>query len=84
MTKRKFYKTKIVIEILSKDKPYDFYGFRGLYYDINDGDYSGDIIEIDNEILNGLGAVHALIKQGSDPEFFNLDKNGNDLEDTAN
>jgi hypothetical protein len=35
---------------------------------------------VKNKTLNGKQAAKALIAHGSDPEFFELDEKGNDLE----
>jgi hypothetical protein len=80
--KRKFYRTVIQIEILSEDEPF---GDGKTLEEINDeityGHCSGKITtETQEEMTAGRTALH-LIAQGSDPAFFMLDKDGNNLED---
>jgi hypothetical protein len=80
MTTRKFYKTIVTIEIIS-DEIYKFDSLEQVTHDITYGDCSGQVEAVKNEELNGEQAATALLKQGSDPEFFNIDKDGNDLID---
>lgn len=81
MTKRKFYKTVIQVKVLS-EQPYEYENLSQVASDISDGDCSGEIENtITNEKLNGKQAATVLQEQGSDPEFFRLDKDGNDLEE---
>jgi len=47
---------------------------------INNGDCSGRVTTIvDNEVKTGKEMAKLLKAQGSDPEFFQLDDEGNDL-----
>ena len=79
MTKRTFYKTKIVIDIISEAPIPSNYSLVDIGYDITSGHNSGswDITEVME--LNGLAAARELKNQGSDPEFFQIDEEGNDL-----
>ena len=79
MTTRKFYKTKITVEVLS-DEPYDFNSLQRTSYDIDEGGCSGEIRVVKSEVLNGKQAAKALDKQGSAPEFFGIDDKGNDID----
>jgi hypothetical protein len=79
MTKRKFYKTIITVEVLS-EKPLQYSDLSHVHYEITDGHCSGIYSNDSPKILNGKQTAKALLKQGSDPEFFCLDKNGNDSE----
>jgi hypothetical protein len=79
MTKRIFYKTKIVVEVLSEEPlPYG-QSLADIEYDMTNGDNSGlwDIVETME--LNGLACANELRNQGSNPEFFRIDEDGNDL-----
>lgn len=50
--------------------------------DIMDGDCSGKATTmVENQVVSGKRMAKLLQEQGSDPEFFQLDENGNDLED---
>lgn len=79
MTTRKFYKKTIVIEVLSEDTPFDFTSMESLGWAMTSGDLSGSVVEEQDQELNGKQAATALLEQGSDPEFFNIDEDGNDL-----
>ena len=79
MTTRKFYKKIITIEVISQDEPFDYSSIEEIGWAVVSGEHSGSIIkEVDVE-LNGKEVVVALIDQNSDPEFFGLDSDGNDL-----
>jgi len=79
---RKFYKTIIQVEVLSEDNPIgDYVDLADLAYEITDGECSGNV-EVKEKIeLTGKQAADALENQGSDPSFFRLDDDGNDVED---
>lgn len=79
MTTRKFYKKTIVIEVLSEDTPFDFTNMESLGWALTSVDLSGSVVKEEVQELSGEQAATALLEQGSDPEFFNIDKDGNDL-----
>lgn len=83
-SKRKFYRTVYQIEVLSEEK-FDNEGGMSLTdidNAITDGDCSGRVTFIvNNEEKTGKEMAELLKEQGSDPEFFQLDENGNDLEE---
>jgi|WetSurMetagenome_2_1015567.scaffolds.fasta_scaffold789096_1 hypothetical protein len=78
---RKFYRTVIQVEILSEE-PYSMEkDLVSINYDINEGDCSGDVRAlVENQEVDGPQMARLLIAQNSDPEFFNLDSEGKDLE----
>lgn len=76
---RKFYRRKITIIVLS-DEPYEVEDLADIAHDIVHGNQSGAWEMEDNEEISGPEMATALAAQGSDPEFFQLDKHGNDLE----
>jgi hypothetical protein len=80
--KKKYYKSVIQIEILS-DEPYeDGKSLDDIKYDINEGHCSGILSMVEhNQELNGFEMARALESQGSDPEFFGIDQNGEDLDE---
>lgn len=80
-SKRRFYKTILQVEVLCEESPYEWDSLASVAHDITNGGCSGRVKEISSQRLNGQQAAKALQDQGSDPEFFQLDKNGNDLED---
>lgn len=77
-TQRKFYKTIIVVEVLSEESEYEFDPYAAI------GDsarVSADTKSIEQVEIDGPTAAKALIAQRSDTEFFELDEEGNDTED---
>ena len=82
-SKRKFYRTVVRFEVLTEDDPMPSISLEDLAYETTEGHYSGRFLDNfpDNEELDGPTAAKALIAQGSDPEFFMLDEDGNDLEE---
>lgn len=78
-SQRKFYKTVIQVTILSED-PYPVtYNLEQIHNDIQEGDCSGVYREIERKEINAEIAVKELMEQGSEPEFFQLDQEGNDI-----
>ena len=77
---RTFYKTKIVVEVLSEE-PYFETNLETIAMDITDGSCSGVVKIVSKKELTGKRMARALLSQGSDTEFFNLDSKGNDLDD---
>lgn len=76
---REFYRTVIHVEVLSEE-PYVFTGnLVDVAADIITGDCSGVARTIQEEKCNGARMAQLLLAQGSEPEFFQLDENGNDL-----
>jgi hypothetical protein len=80
ISKRKFYKTIITIEVLSEE-PYNPDSVQEIDYDITDGDCSGKFDVVESIEVDAPTMAALLKSQGSDPEFFQLDDEGNDLED---
>ena len=80
MAERKFYETMIVVKVLSEDEPIDSSDLANVAYQITEGDYSGVVASSKSEQLTAKEAAEALIAQGSDPEFFRLDSEGNEIE----
>ena len=84
MAKKKIYRTVIHFEVLS-DEPNATEGksLEAIGYETTKGDLSGCFLdsEIVDEELTEKKAVDAIIGQGSDPEFFGIDENGNEIEE---
>jgi hypothetical protein len=76
---RKFYRTIIKVEVLS-ETPYEYDDLDDVCYDIMDGDCSGMVTLESSEEVDGPTMAKLLKKQFTEPEFFNLDENGNDTE----
>lgn len=79
MKKRDFYKTVITIEVLSEDPLDSNMSLSDLDYFITDGDGSGLIKPWKRKKINGKQAAKELMKQGSDPSFFQIDEKGEDI-----
>jgi len=79
-SKRKFYKTVIRFEVLSEE-PVEQVDLETLHYEVTEGRWSGRFLDTTEEILDGPQMAKALQEQSSDPEFFNLDSDGNDVEE---
>jgi hypothetical protein len=77
---RKFYKTVVTVVVLTEDVPPEYDNLSDLNYLITQGDASGQVTSTASEVLSGKQAAKALQAQGSDPSFFNIDDDGNDLE----
>ena len=79
ISKRCFYKTIIRVEVLSEDIPPEFDDLSELAHMIRDGDCSG-VYEVESsKPMHAMQAVRALVKQGSEPEFFNLNGKGEEI-----
>lgn len=77
MSKRRFYKTKIEVTVLSEE-PYEFRALEGLAHDITYGDCVGVVSDQAPVRISRKQVVKELYDAGSEPEFFMLDKNGKD------
>jgi len=80
---RKFYKSIIEITVLSEDRPCEFNSLGDLTYLINDGPYSGEIVIKEEKVVSSQEMARLLMDQSSDPEFFNLDEDGKDLDEES-
>jgi hypothetical protein len=83
-SRRKFWRTIVVLEILSEgDEAPDIenMSLEDIGYEIIDGGWSGALSVSDVKQLNGKEAAEGLLAQHSDPEFFRLNTNGEDLDD---
>lgn len=79
MTKRKFYKTKIIVEIISLEPLPDTLSLEEICREANDGRHSFIWVRKPEIVLNGKQTAKNLQKQNTHPEFFSLTKNGNDV-----
>lgn len=78
----KYYKTTFMVEVLSEGKPFpDAASLHNIAYAIEEGDCSGVTKMVSQKELTGKQAAKALKAQGSDPGFFDLDEDGNKLQD---
>ena len=81
MKGKKYYKTTFKIEVLSEGGAASDLGLEEILYEITNGEFSGAIECVGVKELTSRQAARELMNQGSDPEFFNLDEHGNDLDD---
>ncbi len=81
MTKRKFYKYILEVEILSEEEleGIEDCSLRHVDYMLTEGGCSGQVKLQNSEQLTGKEMAEELKKQGSDPEFFQIDSEGNSL-----
>jgi hypothetical protein len=79
MTDRTFHRTIIQVEVLS-ESPLGPADLDTLHYMITEGDCSGKLTTVLQGELNGKQAADALLNQASDPSFFNLTKDGHDID----
>ena len=80
MTKRKFFKTVFKVTVLSEEEPSGHVSLDYLAQATKDGDWCGETEMLMPKKLNGKQAAKALLALGSEPECFQLDENGNDLD----
>jgi len=73
------YKTRIVVEVLSEEPINENYTLKDIYDEYMEGEFSGQITRQVTTKLMGKTAANAIVKQGSDPEFFGLDSNGKEI-----
>lgn len=71
MAIKTFYKSQVVIDIISEEEIGDP-SLEKILYQITEGDWSGSYSVKKVEVLTDDEARKALISQGSDPDFFSL------------
>ena len=77
----KYFKTKVTIEILSEENAVgDGLTLDEINYEITQGHCSGKITTEEQTEVTSKEMAKLLQGQGSDPEFFQLDADGNELE----
>ena len=81
MTERKFYRTTITVTVLSEEPIPSELNLQELAYEMDEGEYVGFYPTTNIEELDGKQMAEALVKAGSEPEFFQLNDNGDDLDD---
>lgn len=67
-----YYRTIVVIEILSENEPADGESLLAFYEPAVEGEQSAVIVSETSHDLTPEAAAQLLIMQGSDPEFFGL------------
>ena len=81
-SQRKFYKQVFSITVLSEDEPLpDGSTLEDIHYAIDEGPCVGyNLMDVTTH-LSATEMVKELASAGSDPGFFQLDVDGNDVED---
>jgi hypothetical protein len=77
---RKFYKTVVSYEILSEE-PIGEVSLEDIAYECENGHWSGVFGDTVITELTGKEMAEAARKQGTDPEFFMLDDDGNTIDE---
>lgn len=82
MAKKTIYKTVISYTILSEE-PYEHMSLTGIENECENGQFIGGnlVAKVFNRELVGKNAVIAINKLCSDPEFFMMDCEGNEIEE---
>ena len=82
MKPRKIYRTIIQLTVLSEEPLHEGMGIDEIDANCEDGDFCGkaDWIKVNEEVI-GKEAADAVKDTGSDPEFFQMDDDGNEIED---
>jgi len=80
--KKTLYKTIIQYEILSEDPINENQSLDDIAYQTTEGSWSGRFLPTVtfNEPISGIEAVNAVKAQGSDPDFFFMDNEGNNID----
>ena len=79
MTERIFHRTLVQVEMLS-EVPLGSVELDRLHHMITEGDCSGHVKTVLEEELDGKQAAEILLSQASDPSFFRLNPEGEDID----
>jgi hypothetical protein len=81
-SKRKFYKTEITLTVLSEDpiRDVNLDSLEVIVDECINGEYSGDVKSV-TEAVDAKRMAELLREQASEPEFFQINDDGEDLED---
>jgi hypothetical protein len=81
MAKKTIYRTVLMLEVLSPDPITDGISLETIVYESMEGSFSlGMSTKVDNQPVEGAKAVRIIKAHGSDPEFFQMDNDGNDID----
>ena len=78
-SKRTFHRHVFTVEVLSEDGIEGEPELNVLHDMISTGDCSGRVKQTEHEVVDGPRMAKLLQEQASDPEFFQLDDDGNDI-----
>jgi hypothetical protein len=80
--KKTIYRTVLMVEVLSPEPIPATMSLQDIAADGDYGEYSMLYIrKVDNKPISGKTAAKLVQNQGSDTEFFGMDKNGNEIEE---
>lgn len=82
MSERKFYKTVFTVTVLSETPIPPDADLSDVLRECEVGDFVGAVDLTGAETLDGPATAKALRELHSSPEFFSLDDDGNNMEDT--
>jgi hypothetical protein len=77
---RKFYRTVFTFEILSEDPITQGLDLKEIAQETDEGSWSGRFLDSNQEEVDGRRMAELLTEQDSDPMFFMLDNEGNDVD----
>jgi hypothetical protein len=81
MAKKTIYKSVIIVEVLSEEPIESDMLLREIADECDTGSFSGIYeFKILNQPIKGVKASKAIMKQGSSPDFFQMDENGNEID----
>ena len=80
-SKRTFYRAVFQVELLSEEPIDQTMSLGDIGYHMTEGHCSGVLTCEKHEEVDAVAMAKLLIKQRSDPDFFTLDADGNDVED---
>jgi hypothetical protein len=78
---RRFFRTTITVEVLSMGAPVQYDDLADVAWAVMEGPCVGSVVDELVEAIDAVDVVDILGDMGSDPEFFRLDDEGNDLKD---
>lgn len=79
--KKKIYKSTIVFQVLSDEPISPIMQLIDIVHEADFGDFSGRIKKSTMNVpIVGKNALNLVKSQGSDPMFFQMDENGNEIE----
>lgn len=77
---RKFYKTVVTVTVLSEEPLCRGTDLKDIAHQIIEGDWSGEVDVGNSKEVTASEVAKLLEEQGSDPGFFRLDSEGNDVD----
>jgi len=78
---KKFYRRVFKVEVLSEESIDDNLDLDEINYMITEGHCSGSVSAAPEEVVDGAAAAKLLLAQESDPSFFGLDDDGNEVDE---